>query len=87
MSTSTARTKFSPPTLAARWGLDKAKIIGWIRSGELRAINAAAKRGGRPRYLIDVEDIQAFEQVREVLPACPQRRVRRNRHTIVKKYV
>ncbi|MGO9109665.1 MAG: hypothetical protein ACLP9L_10565 [Thermoguttaceae bacterium] len=81
------RRKVSPPALAAQWGVDKAKIIAWIRAGELRAIDAATKRGGRPRYLIDVEDIRTFEQGREVLPACPQRRARRNRLPQTKQYV
>lgn len=34
------RTKLSPPELAKRWGIDPAKVIAWIHSGELRAINA-----------------------------------------------
>ncbi len=81
------RTKLSPPALAARRGIDKAKIVAWIRSGELRAIDAATKRGGRPRYLIDEADIRAFEQAREVIPACPPPRVRRNRRPQIKQYV
>ncbi len=30
------RTKLTPPELGRRWGLDPHKIVGWIRSGELR---------------------------------------------------
>jgi len=81
------RQKITPPELARRWGVDKAKIIVWIRSGELRAIDASTRRGSKPRYLIDLADIAAFEQAREVVPACPQPRARRARRPAVKQYV
>ena len=63
------KTKFTPPEIARRWGIKPDKIIGWIRSGELAAMNAATKPGGRPRYLIDVRDVEAFELKRSVTPA------------------
>ena len=81
------RAKLTPPQLAQRWGIDKAKIIAWIRSGELRAINASTIPTRRPRYLINEKDIQSFEQAREVLPACPLPRARRNHRPQVKQYV
>ena len=31
-------------------------------------MNGAAKPNGRPRYLIDIEDLQAFENRRAVTP-------------------
>ncbi len=70
------RTKLTPPQLARQWGVSADKILSFIRSGELRAVNAASKRGGRPRYLIDVADIAAFEAAREASsppPAKPRR--------------
>ncbi len=74
-----ARTKITPPELANRWGISPDKILVWIHSGELRAINAATQRGGRPRYLIDERDIAVFEQRRCVEPKTRQsRRVRRS---------
>jgi len=81
------RTKFTPPELAQRWGIDRSKIIAWIRSGELRAIDAATRPGGRPRYLIDQHDVFVFEAAREVIPACPTARARRARRAGVKQYV
>ena len=65
------RTKLTPPRLAKLWGVDPAKIHQWIRSGELRAIDVSSTRGGRPRYLIDVADVAAFEAGREVRPPSP----------------
>ncbi len=69
------RKKLSPPELARYWGIGADKVLTWIRSGELRAINAATKRGGRPRYLIDAKDIEAFEKIRSVTttPPAPRR--------------
>ena len=62
----TARTKVTPPELAKRWGISPDKVLSWIRNGELPAIDASTRRGGRPRYLIDEEDILAFEERRRV---------------------
>lgn len=72
-------TKISPPKLAKRWGIDPAKVLTWIRVGELRAIDASSRQGGRPRYLIDERDIEAFEQRRAVAssPALAARRQQR----------
>jgi len=60
------RSKITPPELAARWGIDPAKVLTWIRSGELRAIDASTRLGGRPRFLIDEADILVFENRRAV---------------------
>jgi len=75
----TSRTKLSPPQIARRWGVSPQKILAWIRSGELRAIDAATHRGGRPRYLVDIADLAAFEQRRAVVVPPATRRCRRRR--------
>ena len=74
----TSRTKLSPPQIARRWGVSPQKMLAWIGSGELRAINAATRLGGRPRFLIDVADLAAFEERRAVVatPAAVRRRRR-----------
>ncbi|MFZ1934333.1 MAG: DNA-binding protein [Thermoguttaceae bacterium] len=69
------KTKLTPPELARQWGIDVAKVLTWIRSGELRAVNLATRRDSRPRYAIDVADIALFEAARAVQPPTP--RVRR----------
>lgn len=59
------RKKLTPPQLAAEWGLAPEKILAWIHSGELRAVNVATSlRGAKPRWLIDRADIEAFERAR-----------------------
>jgi len=73
----TRKTKISPPELAKLWGVDPAKILTWIRRGELKAINVATDRNGRVRYAIDVADIAVFEASRAVQPPVP--RVRRRK--------
>src|SRR5262249_47458991 len=73
--------KLTPPELARRYGIAAEKVIGWIRAGELRALNVAAKLGGRPRYLIDEADIALFEQRRAVIPTTPPARGRSRKQT------
>ena len=65
------KRKVTPVELAREYGVCPSKIHEWIRSGELRAINAARSPNGRPRYLIDRADILDFEDRRAVLPPEP----------------
>jgi len=60
--------KLSVPQVARQLGVAENKIYAWIRSGELRAINLARSTHGRPRYGIDLADIEAFETGRQVIP-------------------
>ena len=72
------RSMRTPPEIAREWGISPAKVIAWIRAGELRAINAAARPTGRPRYLIDVADLAEFAARRStVSPPAPRPRRRR----------
>ena len=68
MRVAAEKQTLTPPELAELWGISPAKIIGFIRSGELRAINVAQSDCHRPRYLIDVADIERLEQSRRVIP-------------------
>jgi excisionase family DNA binding protein len=61
----------TPPQVAKHLGLSRDKVLGWIRSGELPAINAATKQGGRPRYLVARKDVTAFQARRSALPPPP----------------
>lgn len=72
------RRKITPPQYARQLGIDTAKVLKWIRSGELRAIDASTHRGNKPRYLIDLADVAIFEASRAVQPPAP--RVPRRRH-------
>lgn len=63
---SRAVRKLTPPQIAKQWGIAPEKVVAWIQAGELRAIDASTTRGKRPRYLIDIEDLAAFEKSRLV---------------------
>jgi excisionase family DNA binding protein len=66
------RRKLTPPEVAELWGISLNSIMTWIRNGELRAINVAKIVGGRPRYRIDVDDLENFERRRAVQPPPPR---------------
>ena len=76
-ASNTIKTKMSPPELAARWGKKPSTIIGLIRCGALPAIDARLPGAKRPRYLIDQNDIDFFQQRRAVVPAAKPPRIRR----------
>lgn len=79
------RTKTTPPKLAQGWGVSVNKILAFIRSGELRAINVAPSDRHRPRYLIDLADVEAFENARQVVPEATPK-PRRRKQSAVKDY-
>jgi excisionase family DNA binding protein len=68
MFASTKRRKHTVPTVARELGVANRKVLDWIKSGELRAVNLARSADGRPRYAIDVEDLARFEESRAVVP-------------------
>jgi hypothetical protein len=68
MSFPSGQKMISAPKLAKVWGVSVNKVLAFIRSGELRAMNLATRRSGRPRYAISLSDVEAFEQARQVLP-------------------
>jgi len=74
------RTKLTPPQIARMWGIKCHKVLAWIRSGELKAMNAAEKLGGRPRYLVDKSDLAAFEKGRQVIPTPLQSNRRKHKN-------
>ena len=82
----TKKTKISPPELAAMWGISPDKIVSWIKSGELRAIDASTSRNQRPRYLIDVDDLADFEARRSCSPPPKPRRRHRQSKTVFEFY-
>lgn len=67
----------TPPAVARAYGVNVGKVLAWIRSGELRAVNLASRPGGRPRWRISADAIAQFEARR--LAVAPRPRRRRNR--------
>jgi excisionase family DNA binding protein len=67
----------SPPALAAELGVEPPKIIAWIKSGELLAVNVAQNVGGRPRYRISRAEVDRFLARRSSAPAPKEPRRRK----------
>ncbi len=55
---------YSPAELAENWGITQDKVLSWIHSGELEAIDVSQRDSNRPRYRIDAEAIARFKASR-----------------------
>jgi len=66
--------------VAKRYRVSPDKVRGWLRRGELAAINTSSKPGGKPRFVVTREALERFEQGRSAAdPPKPQRRRRPRR--------
>jgi hypothetical protein len=79
MPSNVERRKLTPPQVAKQWGCSTNKVLRFIRTGQLKAIDLTAKRGNRPRYAIDLADIAAFEASRLIVPDGAESTTRRLR--------
>jgi hypothetical protein len=69
---------FSVADLRLRWKVGADKIHGFIRRGELVAVNVATSLSRRPQWRVTRESVELFERRRSsVPPPKPQRRRRR----------
>ncbi|MFN0199332.1 MAG: helix-turn-helix domain-containing protein, partial [Planctomycetaceae bacterium] len=81
-----ADTYLTPPAIAQRLGVSPETVIGWIRSGELEAINVAQRGKSRPRYRVSPQSLADWELRRSVVTSVsPIRRPRRD--PAIKSYV
>ena len=88
-----AATKQQRPTLAVwlgvgdiaqSWRVNESKVLGFIKTGELKAVNVATKAGGLPRWRISPADLEAFAAARSASPQQPvSRRPRRKAGHVV----
>ena len=65
------RQMVPPRVVASRWGVSVSKVIELIRAGQLRAIDSSVEQKQRPRFLIDIADVERFEQERLFVPEQP----------------
>ncbi len=77
----------SPPEVAEIWGVDVAKVLAWIKSGELVASNLAERQGRRPRFRVSPAEMEAFARRRQVQPPQPRRQAKRKAFDDVPSYV
>ena len=66
----------TPPQVSALLGVGHDKILAWVHSGELRAVDLSATRGKRPRWRISRDDLDVFLACRSATtpPKTRQRR-------------
>jgi hypothetical protein len=69
--------------VAKRFRVRRAKVLAWIRAGELPAVNTA-DRLRPPRWVVLPEGLATFEKRRTSTPIKPA--PRRNRASVVKDY-
>lgn len=61
---SVAKEQFlTPPEISKRFGVATEKVLYWIRSGKLRAVNLG-NGSIRPRWRIDPDDLARFLEKR-----------------------
>ncbi len=77
---------YTPPDIARRYGVKWAKVLSWINSGELAAVNVATVTTGRPRWRITREALESFELRRSAIPQVKPQRRRRRRLEGIKEY-
>lgn len=78
------KTHVTPNELARLRGIGPEKVLGWIRSGKLSAINISEGRI-RPRYLIALTDLAEFDKSLAVVAPAPS--VSRPRRSEIPHYV
>jgi excisionase family DNA binding protein len=74
--TESRRRWFTPPQVAEQLAVDSAKVIAWIRSGALAAVNVG-NGATRPRYRVAPEAFEEFLRRRSTQPAAKPVRTRR----------
>jgi excisionase family DNA binding protein len=73
--------------LCERYGVTEHTVLGWIRSGELRALNVGRKAGARkPRWRITQSALEEFEQRRTPTPLPPRARRRKRQADVIEFY-
>lgn len=62
------KRKLTPREVARRFGISPDKVLAWIHSGELRAVDASSAASSRPRYFVDEAELANFEKRRSTNP-------------------
>ncbi len=63
---------FTVAEIAERFGVSPETVAGWIRAGELKAVNVSRSRTSKkPRWRITAEGLAAFETSRSATPEPP----------------
>jgi transposase len=74
---------FGVKDLQERFAVGEHTVLGWIRRGELRAINVGRKTDGRPKWRITPEALNEFELLRSATPPAKATRRRKQPNDVV----
>lgn len=69
--------------LALRFRVGEDKVRGWIKRGELSAINTADRRCARPRFVVTAEALAEFERRRHAATPNAPKPKRRKKTTYI----
>ena len=70
-----------------RYGVGEHTVLGWIRSGELRAVNVGRTAGAKkPRWRIPQTALEAFELARTHTPPPPRTKRRKRPADVIQFY-
>ena len=83
---SSGREFLTPQKIGELLGVGHDKVLGFIRTGELRAIDLSTTRGKRPRWRISRDDLDAFLARRSATPPPKPRRQRRQPDDVIEYY-
>ena len=73
--------------IAARFAVSKAAVLGWIRAGELKAVNVSrGPHSKRPRWRVSAAALAAFEEARTPTPVVRLPRRAKARTEVVEFY-
>jgi len=67
----------TPPVLAKRWRCTPARVVTLIKRGDLAGFTLSPATARRPRWLVNPDDVLAFERARATTPQ-PKATRRRN---------
>jgi excisionase family DNA binding protein len=77
---------FTTADVARRLRVGEDKVRGWIKRGELSAINTSDRRCARPRFVVTAEALAAFERQRAAATPDVPKPKRRKRTTEIDYY-
>jgi transposase len=63
---------FGVKDICDRFSVGEHTVLGWIRTGELRAIDVSRTKGKRPKWRISAEALEQFELTRMTAPPAPR---------------
>ena len=77
----------TPRPLAAFYGVAHAKVLAWLRSGDLKGVNLATTTASRPIFRIARSDFDRFWESRAICPQPQPAKRSRARSSSCKQFV